>query len=187
MENHSLIERIKNGDGDDALKEIYSSYRNEFIRWAIGNHSCSMEEAKDIFQQSMIILYENVVYEKLTELTTQVNTYLFGIGKNKILELLRQKGRAVIQNEDKVDYESYLYGHEMDEGFEEKMRKVEAFISKMGTPCKNILEQYYYHKKSMQEISEILDYKSGDTVKTLKYKCLQRLKQIANSGLGTLN
>ena len=31
MENHSLIERIKNGDGDDALKEIYNSYRESFM------------------------------------------------------------------------------------------------------------------------------------------------------------
>ena len=187
MENHSLIERIKYGDGDDALKEIYNTYRNEFILWATGNHSCTTEEAKDIFQQSMIVLYENVIYEKLTEITTQVNTYLFSIGKNKILELMRQKGKAVIQNEDQVDFESHLYGLEIDEGFEEKMRKVEASILKLGTPCKNILEQYYYHKKSMQELSEILGYKSSDTVKNLKYKCLQRLKQIYNSGFGTLN
>ena len=39
----------------------------------------------------------------------------------------------------------------------------------------------------MLEISEVLDYKNSDTVKNLKYKCLQRLRQIFKSEFGELS
>ena len=187
MENHSLIERIKNKDGDNALKEIYSKYRNEFLLWAFQHHSCSMEEAKDVFQQSIVIFYENIIYGKVTEITTQVKTYLFSIGKNKIYELERLKSKALAQVEDQVYVQSDIYYNDVEEGYEDKLDKVNTCIMKLGEPCKSILEQYYYYKKSMQEISEVMGYKNMETVKNLKYKCLQRLKQIYKSKFGALN
>lgn len=178
MEHHSLIERIKNKDSENGIKEIYSEYRNEFILWVSRNHSCTEDEAKDIFQQAVIIFYENIVSGKLTEISTQVKTYLFSIGKNKILEMLREKRRKSPQYQDDFFNSSELFYGEFDEGYEQKLNMVEASLATLGDPCKQILELYYYHKKSMQDISDSLDYKNKETVKNLKYKCLQRLKQI---------
>ena len=39
----------------------------------------------------------------------------------------------------------------------------------------------------MQEIADGMDYKNSDTVKNLKYKCLQRLRQVYKSDYGTIN
>ncbi len=181
MENHSLIERIKNKDGDDTLKEIYDLYRNEFVLWAMRHHSCSTEEAKDVFHQSMIIFYENVIYGKLTEIRVQVKTYLFSIGKNKILELSRKRAKALLKDKEWIYSGSDMSGYEIDDGFEDRLIMVEKSMFKLGDPCKSILKYYYYHKKSMTEISEIMGYKNGDTVKNLKYRCLQRLKHIFNA------
>lgn len=187
MENHSLIEEIKSRDSEKSLEKIYSDYRNEFMLWAIRNHECSMDEAKDVFQQSVIIFYENIKSGKLTQLTTKVKTYLFSIGKNKILELIRAKNKQQGQYYDQVYMDNdYLY-HEADEEYEVKLMNVENCLIKMGHPCKRILEQYYYHRKSMMEISEIMDYKNSDTVKNLKYKCLQKLRQIFKSKFETFN
>lgn len=181
MENHSLIEKIRKRDGDDTLKEIYDQYRNEFVLWAMRHHSCSAEEAREVFQQSMVIFYENVIHGKLTEITVQVKTYLFSIGKNKILEVLRKRGKAILHVEDQIYSESDMQGHEIDDEFEDRLKMVEDSMFKMGDPCKSILKYYYYHKKTMKEISEIMGYKNDVTVKNLKYKCLKRLKQIFNS------
>ena len=176
MENHSLIERIKKGNDNDALKEIYNKYRNEFLLWGIRHHSCTMEEAKDAFQQSIVVFYENIIHGKVTEITTKVKTYLFSIGKNKIREQARQKSKHLLHIEDQVYANSDIYNNDIDEGYEEKLKKIEICMIKLGDPCKSILEQYYYNKKSMQEISEIMDYKSRDTVKNLKYKCFTTVK-----------
>ena len=61
---------------------------------------------------------------------------------------------------------------------EELLQMVERSLAQLGDPCKQILEKFYYHHKSNVDIAEELDYKNADTVKNLKYKCLQRLKKI---------
>lgn len=187
MENHSLIERIKTKDGEKLLREVYSNYRNEFLLWAMNNHSCTIEEAKDVFQQSVIIFYENINSGKLTHITTQLKTYIFGIGKNKILELMRRKQKMKSSYNDHMLPDSDGLYYEDGDKYEDKLKNVTSCLEKMGDPCKSILEQYYYHRKSMMEISETLDYKNSDTVKNLKYKCLQRLRQLLKKEFGDFN
>lgn len=185
--NQSLINRIKSDDSDDALKEIYSNYRDEFLIWAMKHYSCEMEEAKDAFQYSVVIFYENIIYGKLTEITSKLKTYLFSIGKNRIRELARKKDRHMLYVEDQIYAKYDIYYNDMDDGYEEKLKKVESCIVKLGDPCKGILQQYYYHKKNIQEIAEIFNFKSINSLKNKKFKCLEKLKQIIkSSGFNTL-
>ena len=51
-------------------------------------------------------------------------------------------------------------------------------LSQLGEPCRAILEDYYMHNASMQEISLKFGYTNADNAKTQKYKCLQRLKKL---------
>jgi DNA-directed RNA polymerase specialized sigma24 family protein len=51
-------------------------------------------------------------------------------------------------------------------------------LLQLGEPCKTIIEDFYIHNKSMQDISEKFGYTNADNAKTQKYKCLQRLKKL---------
>lgn len=183
MDNHSLIENIRNKDGEKELKEVYSLYRNEFILWAVRNYTCTTEEAQDIFQQVVVIFYENIKSGKLTEITNKVKTYLFSIGKNKIKELLRRKKKNLsAENSDYFIDTDIFYGEEDDHSLRE-LDMVANSLNDLGDPCKTILVHCYYHNYSMTEISDLLDYKNSDTVKNMKYKCIQRLKKLFNSDI----
>lgn len=187
MENHSLIEKIKNANSDKELKEVYFNYRREFLKWAVRNTGCSFMDAKEIYQQTMIIFYENIVSEKITILTSHVKTYIFGIGKNKLMEFIRDKEKAEGISDNEVEIEEGIYLNVFDDEYEEKLKGVESSLDRLGDPCKSILEMYYYHDKTMDEISDILKYKNPHTVRNLKYKCLLRLKEIFTTEFSTLN
>ena len=171
MNGQELIEAINRGD-QKAFERAYLAYRDEFITWANKNYYCDFEEGRDVYQATVVQFYENVRSGKLTQLTSDLKTYLFAIGKNKIREL-RDSGRRFremqeryepLEEEDKVAREAQLEG-------------VELALEKLGDPCKRLLELYYYYKKSLAEITVILAYKNADTVKNLKYKCLGRLRK----------
>lgn len=51
-------------------------------------------------------------------------------------------------------------------------------ISKLGEPCKSILEAFYFKKQNMQEIAENFGYTNAENAKNQKYKCLMRLKKL---------
>ena len=61
---------------------------------------------------------------------------------------------------------------------EQQSESVEHGLDKLGEPGRTILELFYYHGKSMEEIAELLHYKNSATVKNLKYKYLIRLRKI---------
>ncbi len=176
MTEKSLIHKIKD-NGESEIEAIYRNYRGEFRSWALRNFNCTDEDIQDIYQQVIIILYENVLSGKLTHLNSQIKTYLFAIGKNKFYELMRaQKKHDTIPDFEISDRPDDLM-REYEEK-EELLQMVEQSLSQLGDPCKRILEKFYYHQKSNHEIAGEMDYKNSDTVKNLKYKCLQRLKKI---------
>lgn len=172
MNGQDLLESIARGDLK-GFEQAYLSYRDEFILWANKNYYCDFEESRDIYQATVVQFYENVRSGKLTKLTSDLKTYLFAIGKNKIREL-RDAGRRFRQMQ-----EHYEPGGEDDKAEKEILyEQVEGALERLGDPCKRLLELYYYYKKSLVEIADALAYKNTDTVKNLKYKCLGRLRKV---------
>ena len=56
--------------------------------------------------------------------------------------------------------------------------KMKIALESLGEPCKTIIQDYYMHSLSMQDICEKFGYTNSDNAKTQKYKCLQRLKKL---------
>jgi RNA polymerase sigma factor (sigma-70 family) len=169
------IAEIKEGN-EHTLTKIYKAYRDEFIRWSNRHYQCPEELAKDVYQVSIVIFYENIVSGKLTELKSSVKTYLFAIGKNKILE----QNVELRKREKMQDYfvQEPLEEHTSAEEREEIMKALEKALGELGEPCKTLLELYYYKNFTIEQIASALGYKGNDSAKTQKYKCLTRLKKI---------
>lgn len=181
MGNHSIIESIKSNDGEHELRMIYRLYREEFLQLVFKKFGCTPEEGREIFQETVIIFYENIMSGRLTMLTSDVKTYLFGIGKNKTLE--RKRSREFLTVHDNLqDTEHDSLGDDLlkmaDETYETELERVVNSLDQLGDPCRSILVHFYYHNRNMTQIAELLEYKNRDTVKTMKYKCLQKLRSI---------
>ncbi len=163
-------------DEDRALKDIYSRFKEPCIQWLSSQFGCTSDEALDIFQLSVVILYDNVITQKLTHLSQDLKFYLNGIAKNKAYEFLRKK-----QNIIDLDHSQVLLKYTTDseeEDLDYQLREAAKALESLGDPCKSLLELYYYHDMSMEEITIKLGYKNTDTTKNQKYKCLKRLQTL---------
>ncbi|MFK7905343.1 MAG: RNA polymerase sigma factor, partial [Chitinophagales bacterium] len=60
-----------------AVNVLYEEFRPFFVRLMQQKHRCNEEEAIDIFQDSIIVLYKNAQVGKLDDLSSQLKTYLF--------------------------------------------------------------------------------------------------------------
>jgi hypothetical protein len=69
-------------DENKALKLLYKSHRDDITRWLKSHYKMDENIGIDIFQQSVIILYDNVISGKLTNMSCDVKSYLFSICKN---------------------------------------------------------------------------------------------------------
>lgn len=170
------IERLKNGD-ESCLEEIYMLYRRDFTDWAVRQFSLNQEEARDMFQVTLVSFYENVANNKLTHLRSSLRTYLFAIGKYKIL---RDKKKSVMYaNLDDLPDINLLGNDDQDQETEDEQHAlVHAALSKLGGDCQKILEMFYFRELRMADIASAFNYKNENVAKVKKANCMRKLASI---------
>ena len=160
-------------------KAVETLYRENFnmVQTLIINNNGSSDDAKDIFQEAMIVLFEKV-RSGTFELNCQIKTFMYSVSRRLWLKRLQQQNRYSTPGDNMesiVVVEEDLEEHEQRNAEFEMMEKA---INHLGEPCKGILEAYYLQKQSMQIIAASFGYTNADNAKNQKYKCLMRLKKI---------
>ena len=159
-----------------AVETIYKENYNMVQALIIRNNGSS-EDAKDIFQEAMIVLYEKV-RSGTFELNCQIKTYVFSVCRRLWLKRLQQVNRYTTEVngiQDVILVEEEMEAHERRNA---EYQLMEKSIKNLGEPCKSLLEAYYLQQKSMQEIASNFGYTNADNAKNQKYKCLMRLKKL---------
>ena len=175
LNEQDLLKGLANNDRL-AIETIYKDHY-KMIQTMVLSNSGSTDEAKDIFQESMIVLYEKVRSGKF-ELNCQLKTYLYSVCRRLWLKRLNQIQRsapAVDSMEDVVAVDDDV---ELHEKLNADYYLMELAMNGLGEPCKSLLQAYYLEKKNMMEIAESFGYTNADNAKNQKYKCLMRLKKI---------
>jgi RNA polymerase sigma factor (sigma-70 family) len=158
-----------------AIETIYKENYN-MIQALVINNNGTAEDAKDIFQEAMIVLYEKVQTGTF-ELNCQIKTFVYSVARRIWLKRLMQLNRFTISdgNEEMVSVDEELEDHEKRNT---EFIMMERAINGLGEPCKSLLEAFYIQKKSMQDIATAFGYTNAENAKNQKYKCLMRLKKL---------
>lgn len=159
-----------------AIETIYRDNYGVIQSFIIKNNGYP-DDARDIFQEAMIVLYEKSKSGSF-ELTCQIRTYLYSICRRLWLKKLQQAQKFYPSNENSdqtIPVETDMEAHEKKDA---DFVVMENALSKIGEPCKSLLDAFYIQKKTMPEIAHFFGYTNADNAKTQKYKCLVRLKKI---------
>ena len=159
-----------------AVETIYRRHY-QMVQAMIINNNGSSDDARDIFQEVMIVLYEKVKTGAF-ELNCQLKTYLYSVGRRLWLKRLGQMQKLASEGgrfEETVPVEEDLEFHEQRN---KDFRTMERAMQNIGEPCRSLLDAYYLQKKSMMEIAGSFGYTNADNAKNQKYKCLMRLKKL---------
>lgn len=169
-----IIAGIRSGD-DHVLKLLYLRCFPMIQRMVTAN-SGGADEAEDMFQEAMVVLYRNV--GQGMELRCQVKTYIYSVARRMWLkELNRRKQSARLDDaEEFISFEEEEL-LQMDQS-ETHHRAMAESLRDLGEPCAELLTQFYIAGRGMTDIAESFGYTNADNAKNQKYKCLQRLKRI---------
>lgn len=160
----------------NAVETLYRENYN-MVQALIINNNGSADDARDIFQEAMIVLYEKVKTGSF-ELNCQIKTFIYSVSRRLWLKRLQQQNRYSTPGDsmdEVVAVDEDLEEHEQRNAEFDMMEKA---INSLGEPCKSLLEAYYLQKQNMQVIAASFGYTNADNAKNQKYKCLMRLKKI---------
>jgi RNA polymerase sigma factor (sigma-70 family) len=168
-----ILEAVRRKESK-ALQQLYKNNYQSVLHLVL-NNSGNEDEARDIYQEAIIVLYENLQNPSF-RLTCKIQTYIYSVSRKLWLKQLTAKGRNALKVE---DVESFLPVEEPDtDDREEKFISMKIAMDGLGEPCKTLIEDFYLHRLSMQDISEKFGYTNSDNAKNQKYKCLARLKKL---------
>lgn len=165
-----LQARLRNDD-KKALEEVYVLYKEAFINYGL-RFQLDKEDLIDVYQDSVIAMYQNFTRKKVHLEKSTLKTYLFSIGKHKIYDRLKERkllvGGIIVED----DYEEITLEEITLTKEEAQLRK---YFSHLGESCQHILKLFYYRSLTVKEIIEQTHYKDANTVKSHKSRCLKKL------------
>jgi RNA polymerase sigma factor (sigma-70 family) len=163
-------------NSEEALNRLYTGYFPMVLQFILNNNG-DEDDAKDVYQESIIILY-NKIQGGDFELTSKLKTYIYSVSRRIWLKKLAQQSKKTNNVQEFEDVIAVEDDVELHEEKELQFDKMDSALQHLGEPCKTIIQDFYINNLSMQDISEKFGYTNTDNAKTQKYKCLQRLKKL---------
>jgi len=175
-----LLDDIYNGSGNKALEYLYEHTLSKVRKYVMKN-SGLREEADDIFQDAVIVFFQQVK-EKRFDPQIHIEAYVYTVARNLWIDRARREKRMlrydyVGQFEHKTDHSDQL-GMLIEK---EKTNAMRAVFEMLDEKCQKILHYYLFEKRSMREISQLMGYSSEDVAKTNHYRCKQYLSKLVHN------
>lgn len=193
-----LIEIIRT-DPEKGLRCIYKYYQKycvETVKKLFGDD----DFIEDAFQEAVFVLYQRALNSEFT-LTYSIGTFLVSICKNKILDKKRkrkrevQRSKSLSENTEKKDSDNEPKSNKLSPWFENENLQDElagfhdyiftdeyilnSIINEMretNPNCYQIFSGDLNQNISTLELVQELRYRSSNTLKTMRSRCLRVLK-----------
>ncbi|MCD4664880.1 MAG: sigma-70 family RNA polymerase sigma factor [Bacteroidales bacterium] len=171
--DEEIINGLKNKD-HETVRFFYRNYFESIHRLIIKN-SGKTEDAEDVFQDSLMIIFKKCKNDELN-LTCSLKTYVYAICKNLWLQRLQKKDFKKEELSENV--ESNAEPFELDEDLQEetKYNLYQKHFLELSKDCQKVLK-LFLKKIKMEEITKIMRFSSIDYTKTRKYLCKKTLKE----------
>ncbi|WP_018343725.1 RNA polymerase sigma factor [Cytophaga aurantiaca] len=158
---------------DVLLGEIYQSVFPPLCKY-ISKRGGSLEEAKDIFHDALIIYVEKNV---TSIAVNDEKAYVFGIAKHLWNKEFKEKLRYAALDSDALTIPS--------ERTDTISSRLLLFLKQTGSKCMDILQAFYYENQNAEKIAEQFGYSSVRSATVQKFKCLEKVRDLVKSNAQT--
>ena len=141
-------------------------------------------DIEDIFQDSCIVLMQMVKEGKFA-ITGEhsVFKFLVKIGINNACNFIRKHRPLTSKEEVTVTLNLHDGNQDVELSVDEQQKAQDEFLDRafesLPDTCKAIFKNFYWERKSMDEIADIIGYNTADSVKSKKTNCMKKFKDFA--------
>jgi DNA-directed RNA polymerase specialized sigma24 family protein len=170
MIHEQTLDKIDEKTHEVFFTEMYQRTFPAVARF-VATHGGTLDDAKDIFQDSLVIFYELMNTNALAVHTSE-HAYLVGIAKH--VWLRKHKKNKVAVSLDELEMTIQL----PEDYFEPRDQNLLALIEQTGQRCLDLLRAFYYDKLSLEEISDTFGFSGVRSATVQKFKCIEKTRAI---------
>ena len=165
----NIIEGVRNQD-NKILNWLYDAYLQTVKKYVLGN-SGSEEDVSDVFQDTIIVLYNQIISDNL-HLTTDLKGYFFGVARNVWSAQLRKKQKTI---ELEIDPP---YEEESEEQYDPVLERVISRAFQKLKPDQQMVLNLFSDGLSYEEIAVKMNLKNEVYARRKKYLCKEALLEL---------
>lgn len=165
----NIIEGVRNQD-DKILNWLYDTYLQTVKKYVLSN-SGSEEDVSDVFQDTIIVLYNQITSDNL-HLTTDLKGYFFGIARNVWSAQLRKKHKTI---ELEIDPP---YEEESEEQYDPVLERVISRAFQKLKPDQQMVLNLFSDGLSYEEIAVKMNLKNEVYARRKKYLVKEALLEL---------
>ncbi|WP_221420327.1 RNA polymerase sigma factor [Fulvivirga sp. M361] len=135
----------------------------------ISKRGGSLEDAKDLFQDALIIHYEQTRSEQRQESNA---AYLFGISRHLWYKRYKENKASPMALENLPETA------ELQEPSHPSKEILLTFLEKVSQKCMELLEAVYYDKISMSQVAKKFGFMGERSATVQKYKCMEKVREL---------
>jgi RNA polymerase sigma factor (sigma-70 family) len=173
--DEALLRGLKNRR-TECIRQLYREYF-PVTRSLVERNSGNYEDAEDVFQDSLIVLYEKICADPVS-LNCSLKTYFYSICKNIWMQRLDRKWRLLYReemvHEPSEDYDPLAFS--ANEEKLERTRLYHQYFTSLPEDCQKIIRLFLDHVP-FKEIAEEMGFKTVAYAKTRKYLCKNMLRK----------
>ncbi|GAB3991964.1 hypothetical protein GCM10028807_23730 [Spirosoma daeguense] len=168
-----VVSGLRNAQDVEAITEyLYHEYF-QTIRNMVRKYKGNEQDSQDLFQDVLIIFIEIVARDKFDpEGNASLATFLYGIAYR-----LWRKRKQRAENRLKWEQDFVTTTYEVEDSVRQYENQLTAnqLLTRIGEPCRSLLEAYYLDGLSLDEIAS--QYQLPEpTIRQRKFRCLQKLR-----------
>ena len=164
-----IITGVRNQD-DKVLNWLYDNYFQS-VRNHVLNNSGSDDDVSDVFQDAIIVLYNQITENKL-RLTSDLKGYFFGIARNVWNSQLRKKQKTIELEFDLPDEE------ETEDQSDPTLERIISRVFQLLKPDQQMVLNLFSDGLSYEEIAVKLNLKNEVYARRKKYLCKEALLEL---------
>ena len=173
-----IIAGIKNKNSQ-VIEYLYTNVLPS-IKQLVLKQGGSEVVAADVMQDAMLALFRNIKLNKYEKGEAKLSTYLVQLGKYIWYDKLKKAHRKRNVPLESWDQPDHIEDAQDQLEKVELHKKLHQMIGKLGNQCQQILRLFYWEKKSMVEIAQLLNQEAA-SVKNGKYRCMKQLRTFASN------
>lgn len=135
----------------------------------------TLEDAKDLFQDGLVIYYEQVMRGNTT-IQAGESQYLMGIVRHLWSRRFNEIKNLEPLPPSVIPLENEKQAHP-------SIKALSKFLRESGQKCMGLLQAFYYDKISMDKVAERFGFASARSATVQKYKCLEKIRDNVKKNL----
>lgn len=138
----------------------------------IVNNRGAEEDAQDIFQDALSMMYEKAKKDQL-QFNCTFKTYIYAVCRNMWLMVLRKKRSEGVMIKDTEKEEAFENTLIQDMTYARRKQVFKTHLENLGADCQQVLK-FFFAGKSLKQIAGLMGFTEA-YAKKRKFTCQQKL------------